>query len=115
VQVLHWMLLTAALVGLGGAVAYAASGGGDSSLPDTGAVPFPLLVAIVALVAGALLDLACRPAARRAAGRLRSKVGERMTERVRGATEQLLFAPLVAEHERYVRAWTLTQGLVRKP
>ncbi|MEY9932854.1 GTPase Era involved in 16S rRNA processing [Catenulispora sp. GP43] len=115
VQVLHWMLLTAALVGVGGAVAYAASGGGkDSSLPDTGSVPFPLLVAIVALVGGALLDLACRPAARRAATRLRAKVGERMTGRVRGATEQLLFAPLVAEHERYVRAWTLTQGLVRK-
>ncbi|MEY9909916.1 GTPase Era involved in 16S rRNA processing [Catenulispora sp. MAP12-49] len=115
VQVLHWMLLTAALVGLGGAIAYAASGGGrDSSLPDTGPVSFPLLVAIVALLGGALLDLACRPAARRAAGRLRSKVGDRMTERVRGATEQLLFAPLVAEHERYVRSWTLTQGLVRK-
>ncbi|MEY9859384.1 GTPase Era involved in 16S rRNA processing [Catenulispora sp. GAS73] len=115
VQVLHWMLMTAALVGVGGAIAYAASGGGkDSSLPDTGPVPFPLLVAVVALVAGALLDLLCRPAARRAAARLRVKVAERMAERVRGAADQLLFAPLVTEHERYVRAWTLTQGLVRK-
>jgi len=113
--VLHWMLLTAALVGLGGAVAYAASGGGkDSSLPDTGPLPFPLLVAVVALVAGALLDLACRPAARKAAARLRGKVAERMTERVHEAVEQLLFVPLGAEHDRYIRAWTLTQGLVRK-
>jgi hypothetical protein len=115
VQVVHWMLLTAALVGAGGAIAYAASGGGkDSSLPDTGPIPFPLLVAIIALVGGAVLDLVCRPAARQAAGRLRAKVDERMTERVRGAAEQLLFAPLVSEHERYVRAWTLAQGLVRK-
>lgn len=114
VQVLHWMLLTAALVGVGGAVAYAASGGGrDSSLPDTGPIPFPVLVALAALAGGALLDLVCRPAARRAAARLRLKVGARMTERVQAATEQLLFAPLVAEHERYDRAWTLAQGLVR--
>jgi GTPase Era involved in 16S rRNA processing len=114
VQVLHWMLLTAALVGVGGAVAYAASGGGkDSSLPDTGPVPFPLIVAIAALVGGALLDLVCRPAARRAAARLRVKVGERMTERLQGAADQLLFAPLVAEHARYDRAWSLSQGLVR--
>jgi GTPase Era involved in 16S rRNA processing len=114
VQVLHWMLLTAALVGIGGAVAYAASGGGkDSSLPDTGSVPFPILVAVVALVAGVLLDAVCRPAARRAAIRLRAKVAERMAERVSAAAEQLLFAPLVSEYERYVRAWTLTQALVR--
>ncbi|WP_194896318.1 dynamin family protein [Catenulispora pinisilvae] len=114
VQVLHWMLLTAALVGIGGAVAYAASGGGrDSTLPDTSPVPFPILVALVALAAGAFLDLLCQPAASRAATRLRARVSERMTERVRGAAEQLLFAPLVAEHERYVRARTLTQGLVR--
>ena len=114
VQVLHWMLLTAALVGVGGAVAYAASGGGkDSSLPDTSPIPFPLLVAIAALAGGALLDLVCRPAARRAAARLRVKVGERMTERLQAAADQLLFAPLVAEHARYDRAWSLTQGLVR--
>lgn len=114
VQVLHWMLLTAALVGIGGSIAYTASGGGkDSSLPDTGAVPFPLVVAVAALAGGALLDVLCRPAARRAATRLRARVTERMTDRVRAAAEQLLFAPLVAEHERYVRAWTLTQGLVR--
>jgi GTPase Era involved in 16S rRNA processing len=113
VQVLHWMLLTAALVGTGGAIAFAASGGAkDSSLPDTGPLSFPLLVAIIALVAGALLDLLCRPAARNAAARLRAKVTERMTERVRVAAEQLLFVPLVAEHERYVRAWTLTRELV---
>jgi hypothetical protein len=113
VQVLHWMLLTAALVGAGGTIAYSASGGAkDSNLPDTGPIPFPALVAIVALCAGALLDLLCRPAARRAATRLRAKVTERMTERVRAAAEQLLFIPLVAEHERYVRAWTLTRELV---
>ncbi|MBS2538958.1 50S ribosome-binding GTPase [Catenulispora sp. NF23] len=114
VQVLHWMLLTAALVGIGGAVAYAASGGGkDSTLPDTSPIPFPILVALVALAAGALLDLICRPAASRAATRLRARVSERMTDRVHSAAERLLFAPLVAEHERYVRARTLTQGLVR--
>lgn len=114
VQVVHWMLLTAALVGIGGAIAYAASGGGrDSSLPDTGPIPFPALVAVAALAGGALLDLVCRPAARRAAVRLRGKVSARMAERVGGAAEQSLFAPLVAEHERYVRAWTLAQGLAR--
>jgi len=112
VQVLHWMLLTAALVGTGGAIAYALAGGGeDSSLPDTGAIPFPALVALLALAAGALLDVLCRPAARRAAATLRTKVADRMTERVRTAADQLLFAPLIAEHERYIRAWTLARDL----
>ncbi|NUP49156.1 MAG: hypothetical protein HOW97_17895, partial [Catenulispora sp.] len=112
VQVLHWMLLTAALVGAGGAVAFGLAGGArDSSLPDTGAVPFPLLVTVFALVAGAVVDALCRPAARRAAAALRGKVAERMAERVRGAAEQLLFAPLIAEYERYIRAWTLARDL----
>jgi GTPase Era involved in 16S rRNA processing len=112
VQVLHWMLLTAALVGAGGAIALAAAGGAkDSSLPDTGPISFPLLVTVLALAAGALLDALCRPAARRAAGALRARVAERMAERVRSAADQLLFAPLIAEHELYVRAWTLARDL----
>jgi GTPase Era involved in 16S rRNA processing len=115
VQVLHWMLLTAALVGAGGAVVYAVAGGAkDSSLPDTGAVPFPVLVTVAALLAGAVLDALCRPAARRAAAALRARVAERMAERVRAAAEQLLFAPLAAEHERYVRAWTLARDLTAR-
>ena len=115
VQVLHWMLLTAALVGVGGAVVEAVAGGArDSSLPDTGVVPFPVLVTVCALVAGAVLDALCRPAARRAAAALRGKVAERMAERVRAAAEQLLFAPLAAEHERYVRAWTLARDLTAR-
>ncbi|NUR62349.1 MAG: hypothetical protein HOV87_27375 [Catenulispora sp.] len=115
VQVLHWMLLTAAVVGAGGAVAFAVGGGAkDSSLPDTGAIPFPLLVTVFALIAGAVLDALCRPAARRAAAALRGKVAERMAERVRAAAEQLLFAPLAAEHARYVRAWTLARDLTAR-
>jgi len=115
VQVLHWMLLTAALVGAGGALAFALAGGAkDSSLPDTGAIPFPLLVTVCALAAGAVLDVLCRPAARRAAAGLRTKVGERMAERVRTAADQLLFAPLIAEHEHYIRAWTVARDLTAR-
>ena len=112
VQVLHWMLLTAALVGFGGTLVYFLAGGAQtSSLPDTGAVPFPALVALSALGVGAILDIMSRAAARRASAALRIRVAERMTERVRTATEQLLFAPLTAEHERYLRAWALSGEL----
>ena len=115
VQVLHWMLLTGALVGAGGSIVYVLTGGSaHSSLPDTGAIPFPALVLVTALAAGAVLDVLCRPAARKAAAALRGKVAERMTERVRSAADQLLFAPLIAEHERYIRAWTLARDLTAR-
>jgi GTPase Era involved in 16S rRNA processing len=103
VQVTHWMLLTAALVGFSGTVAYVLIGG-DSSLPDTSPLPFPALVAVLALVLGATLDVASHVGAARAAVKLRTRVTARMTERVHSAADQLLFLPLAAERGRYDRA-----------
>ena len=52
VQVLHWMLLTAALIGLSGVVASALFGGTSSlNMPNT-PIPFPALLLMTALAAG---------------------------------------------------------------
>jgi GTPase Era involved in 16S rRNA processing len=100
VQVLHWMLLTTVLVGLSATVVSGLTGG-SSGLPDTSPLPFPALVAVLALGLGALLDVLAHFAAARAAVQLRIKVTARMAERVQSAADQLLFRPLAAERERY--------------
>jgi GTPase Era involved in 16S rRNA processing len=103
VQVGHWMLLTAVLIGTSGAVVNGVTGG-SSSLPDTSPLPFPALVAVLALVLGAALDVVAHVAAARAAVKLRTKVTTRMADRVRSAADQLLFRPLSDERERYDKA-----------
>jgi hypothetical protein len=109
VQVLHWMLLTATLVGFSGTIVLGLTGD-STSLPKT-AVPFPALIALLALAFGAALDVASQIAARRAAVLLRQRVLDRMSERVRAAVEQLLFAPLKSEQGRYLKALKLTEEL----
>lgn len=109
VQVVHWMLLTAVLVGFSGTIVLGLTGE-STSLPKT-SVPFPALIALLALALGAALDLGSQIAARRAAARLRQRVLDRMSERVTAAVEQLLFAPLKAERERYLRALRLIAEL----
>ena len=105
-QVLHWMLLTAALIGLSGVIAYTLFGSDSPSLnlPDTTPLPFPAVISLTALGAGVVLDVACRFAAARAAAALRMQVGVRMAERVRSAADQLLFVPLSAELDRFATA-----------
>jgi GTPase Era involved in 16S rRNA processing len=106
VQVAHWMLLTAALLGVSGILAMVLFGKTAASLnmPDTGAVPFPVLLTVLTLGIGAALDVACRLAAARAALSLRERVGIRMAERVRSAADQLLFIPMTAELDRFHQA-----------
>jgi hypothetical protein len=105
-QVVHWMLLTAALLGLSGAIAYGLFGVTSATLnvPDTSPVPFPAIITLTALGAGVLLDVGCRIAASRAAKALRARVACRMADRVQSAADHLLFVPLSAELDRYATA-----------
>jgi GTPase Era involved in 16S rRNA processing len=111
VRVLQWLLLLAAVAGLGWTAALAGLGRLDD--PDTiqvGGVALALVLLVGGVVIGLLLGLVCRICVGRMARNRAARADERLREGVNAVTHELVVEPVEVELAAYA---TVRDGVAR--
>ncbi|WP_372733856.1 YfjP family GTPase [Nocardioides sp.] len=102
VRIVQWILITAALAGLGWTVALALSGTlASSSLPTYAGVKLPVLLLVGGVAAGILLALLCRILVNLTARSRAASARRRLTDAVEAVSSELVVAPVEAELDAF--------------
>lgn len=109
-RVVQWLLLIAAVVGLGWTVVALATGRLDDDGLQLAGLPIPLLLLGGGLVVGLLLAIVARFLVRRMARERAEAAGERLHEAVAGVAHELVIEPVETELAAYA---TVRDGLGR--
>lgn len=111
VRVLQWLLLLAAVVGLGWTAALAGTGKlSDSDTPQVGGVALAVVLLVGGLVVGVVLGIVCRLLVGSLARKRASRADERLREGVNTVTHELVIEPVEAELAAYA---AVRDGLAR--
>jgi hypothetical protein len=111
VRVLQWLLLLAAVAGLGWTGALAGLGRLDD--PDTiqvGGIALAIVLLVGGVVVGLLLGIICRFLVARMARNRAARADERLRDGVNGVTHELVVEPVEAELAAYA---VVRDGLTR--
>lgn len=105
VRLLQWLLILAAVAGIGWTVAAMASGTLDSdSTPRAGGIAVPIWLAGGAILAGIVLALVCRLLVRGTARSRAARADARLRKAVGAVSQELVISPVQAEIDDYTRA-----------